>query len=128
MTEAERQKTEKGIEAYQEQRETLRKVIVEHKNRLHQDVFDEEFGDTTRTKNTREDIESGKAKGLYTVMFGSKRPFLLGYIEPDSFILGGLHFGDWAKWLDLLQHMVGLGEVTVEGELPDVHYCLAEVH
>ena len=43
------------------------------------------------------------------------------YMTGDTFILGSIHQGPWARWLDLLQHMVSVSLVrtctTEEGKV-----------
>jgi hypothetical protein len=39
-----------------------------------------------------------------------------GPINGDSLILGGMMGGEWAWWLDLLQHMMAVGLVVTSAE------------
>lgn len=51
--------------------------------------------------------------------FGKPMRFFLG-ITGDTFILGGMHLGDWAGWLELVQYMMFIGTVdttTIDGTI-----------
>jgi len=55
-----------------------------------------------------------------------RRPRIrFSFIEGDSFILGGMHGGKWAWWLDLLQHMMAVGLVETSTESGLVVYRAA---
>lgn len=90
-----------GIEAYAEQQATIKQAIVDHGGELHQNDFDEEF---------------------------CKRPFFRHVVSFDdhTFLLGGVQGGFRAKWLDLAQHMALAGILDIQGERPNVKYCLPQ--
>lgn len=91
LAEERRADIERGLAAYHREREILRRVIRRH-GRLHQDEFDRIFGGFSRGAMSME------------------------YFRPagESYILGGLHRGNWFCWLDLLQWMIVLGEVDAD--------------
>lgn len=92
-----------GIAAYDIEQETLLRVIQEHDGRLTQDEFDEEF----------KDFRHGRAQ--------KPRRFRI-VTDQNAFILGGIMFGSWPKWIHLLQLMVELGDVKQSGKPPNIVY------
>lgn len=100
-----------GIASYKEQQQQILDAISEHGGKLHQDEFDNEFGDWSKHV-----LKDGTA-----VEF--RRPTTLWLTTDDSFILGNLFVSsDWQRYLHLLQLMVQCGLVTVEGAEGDVVY------
>jgi len=99
----------KQIALYREQQERLIATIKKYGGRLHQDDFDKEFEDIT--------IKDGKAY---------RNDNFFGFVQ-FNLLLGGLYQGEWAKWFDLMQCMVKVGSVRLEGNLPNVYYCVDQI-
>jgi hypothetical protein len=98
----------RGIAAYADQQATLLDVIRQHGGRLTQDEFDDEFANFSHI----EEIRDGKRWRI--PVMGGKHPWRALPVSDDTIMLGTMTQGQWGKWLDLLQIMVRLGDVTRE--------------
>jgi hypothetical protein len=100
------EKLRKGIAAYAAEQATLLDVIRQHGGRLTQDEFDDEFANFGHI----EEIRDGRRWRI--PVMGGKHPWRALLVDDNTIILGSMTQGQWSKWLDLLQIMVRLGDVT----------------
>jgi hypothetical protein len=90
-----------GIRDYAHEQEVLRRVLRKHGD-LSTEAFDRIF---------REFREELRADGVRVVR-ARRGKVRFCPTSPKAFILGSYAQGEWSKWLELLQHMCRLGEVT----------------
>jgi hypothetical protein len=98
--------TKAGIAAYSHEQGVILRVLRKH-GELSEHEFDRIFGDFKRV--LRPDGVTEIRHRRVKVRFS---PF-----DPESFILGGLGQGEWARWLDLTRMMTlcGLVETFAKG-------------
>lgn len=106
----------RGIAAYKDQQREVFDAIQRHGGRLHQDDFDQEFGDATETLLPNGD----------KVLTRKPQRLRVWPITRAAVVLGGMadarSMSDWGKMLDLAKLMAQAGLLRIEGEAPNVFY------
>lgn len=103
-----------GIAAYEKEQAVLLRVLRKHGEISDRD-FDRIFGDIRYRP---------RADGT-AVVYPRRGKVRFCAFKPESFILGGMSYGDWAKWLDLTQHMARVGLVKIRAQGGRVYYRAA---